>query len=116
MNTEKCRHALLAKNCDLRSFSIRREDIALEKNAEPLDDIQQSADCVMVLGSLTRNWQMSTLILEALERIDKHTYGLCTECEAQISEKRLAALPWAKCCIRCQEVADSLNIRLKDAA
>jgi DnaK suppressor protein len=116
MNTERCKNALLAKNYDLGCISISREDIAIEKNAEPLDDIQRSADCVMALDSLARNWQMSALILEALERIDKHTYGLCAECDSQISEKRLAALPWAKCCIRCQEAADSSNVRLKDAA
>jgi DnaK suppressor protein len=116
MNTEQCKNALLAKNYDLSSFNIGREDIAIEKNAEPLDDIQQSADCVIALDSLTRNWQTSTLILEALERIDKHTYGLCVECDSQISEKRLAALPWAKCCIRCQEAADTCNNRLQDAA
>jgi DnaK suppressor protein len=39
------------------------------------------------------------LISEALERIENHTYGLCADCDEQISEKRLAALPWAKYCI-----------------
>lgn len=106
MNTEKCKSALLAKNYNLSSFSVRRKDIAIEKNAEPLDLIEHSADYIMALDSVTRTWQASPLILEALERIDKHTYGLCVACESQISEKRLAALPWAKRCTRCQEAVE----------
>jgi DnaK suppressor protein len=116
MNTQQCKNMLLAKNHELRSRQIRSEDIAIAKNAESLDDIQQSADRVLAFDSLARNWQMSSLISEALERIENHTYGLCGECDEQISEKRLVALPWAKYCIRCQEGADSSNLRWKDAA
>src|SRR5450631_3394478 len=116
MNTQQCKNTLLANNQELRSCQIRREDIATEKNAEPLDDIRQSADRVLVFDSLTRNWQMSSLISEALERIENHKYGLCGECDERISEKRLAALPWAKYCILCQEAADAANLRWKEAA
>jgi DnaK suppressor protein len=116
MDTQQRKNTLLAKNHELRSHQIRREDIAIEKNAEPLDDIQQSADRVLVFDSLTRNWHMSSLISEALERIENHTYGLCADCDEQISDKRLVALPWAKYCIRCQEAADGSNVRWKEAA
>jgi DnaK suppressor protein len=116
LNTQQCKNTLLAKNYELRARQIRREDIAIEKNAESLDDIQRSADRVLVFDSRTRNWQMSSMISEALERIENHKYGLCAECDEQISEKRLAALPWAKYCIRCQEAADGSNLRWKDAA
>jgi DnaK suppressor protein len=116
MNTQQCKNTLPARNQELRSCQIGRENIAIEKNAEPLDEIQQSADRVLVFNSITRNWQMSSLISEVLERIENHTYGLCAECDEQISEKRLAALPWAKYCIRCQEAADSSILRRKDAA
>ena len=116
MDTQQLWNTLFEKNHELRSHQIRREDIAIEKNAEPLDDIQQSADRVLAFDSLTRNWHMSSLISEALERIENHTYGLCADCGEHISEKRLAALPWAKYCILCQEVADISDLRWKDAA
>ena len=116
MNTQQRKNTLLAKNHELRSSQIHRGDIAIEKNAKALDDIQQSADRVLAFDSLKGNWHMSSLISEALERIDNHTYGLCADCDEQISEKRLAALPWAKYCIRCQEVADRSNLHWKDAA
>ena len=116
MNTQQCRSQLVDKNHELRSRQIRREDIAVEKNAEALDDIQQSTDRVLAFDSVARNWQMSSLISEALERIENHSYGLCAACDEQISEKRLAALPWAKYCFGCQDATDSSNLSWKDAA
>ena len=41
-------------------------------------------------------------IEEALERIDRGEYGLCTRCEQDIHIKRLIAMPWAKLCLQCQ--------------
>jgi len=38
----------------------------------------------------------------ALVRIDDGTYGTCTNCQKQIPEERLEALPWATLCIDCQ--------------
>jgi DnaK suppressor protein len=116
MNTQDYRSTLVASSHELRSRQIRREDIAVERKAEALDDIQQSADRVLAFDSIARNWQMSSLISQALERIENHTYGLCADCGEQISEKRLTALPWAKYCIGCQEAADGSPRSLKDAA
>jgi hypothetical protein len=48
----------------------------MSASGTPLDDIQQSADRVLAFDSLARNWQMSSLISEALERIENYTYGL----------------------------------------
>ncbi|MCU1326875.1 MAG: transcriptional regulator, TraR/DksA family [Bryobacterales bacterium] len=115
---EQIKAALLMKRDELNAQHIRREDIAIQKNAESLDDIQQSADRALVLDSLTRNWETNALIAAALSRIADGTYGVCVECDEPISEKRLAALPWAKFCIHCQEHADraSMNYRWDTAA
>ena len=42
----------------------------------------------------------------ALNRIDDGEFGTCLECEEPISPKRLAAVPWATYCLRCQELDD----------
>jgi DnaK suppressor protein len=42
----------------------------------------------------------------ALRRVDEGTYGICQECEEPINPRRLAAVPWASLCLRCQEVRD----------
>jgi DnaK suppressor protein len=113
MTTQECTTKLLAKRFELRSRHVRREDIAIEKNAETLDEIQQSADRVLALDSMTRNWELSSLIAEALARIENQTYGVCAECDEKISEKRIAALPWAKYCIRCQEAVDRASSEVR---
>jgi DnaK suppressor protein len=46
------------------------------------------------------------LVEEALHRIDAGTYGSCQQCEQEIPEKRLEVEPWARHCIRCQELDD----------
>src|SRR5262245_102621 len=45
-------------------------------------------------------------IRAALRRFQEGTYGICEECQETISPKRLAALPSAALCIRCQEAMD----------
>jgi len=42
-------------------------------------------------------------IEEALERIQKGTYGVCRDCGEPIAEARLNAIPWTRVCITCKE-------------
>ena len=44
-----------------------------------------------------------TRIDEALVRLDAGKYGYCFECEGEISERRLRALPFAVRCQACEE-------------
>jgi len=56
---------------------------------------------------LNRNNLEKTLLREveeAMARVRDGSYGICQECEEPILPKRLQALPWAKFCVRCQEV------------
>ena len=41
-------------------------------------------------------------ILAALDRIEQHTYGRCTDCGNEIPEGRLDARPDAARCVNCQ--------------
>ena len=109
MKTNDIKKILLAKKQELSSRKIRQEDIAIERNAEVLDEIQQHADRTLALDSLTRNWEIASLVTDALHRLEHGDYGICDECEEPISEKRLAAIPWAKYCIQCQERVDQSN-------
>jgi len=43
------------------------------------------------------------MVLKALEMIEKGEYGKCSECEAPISERRLAMFPNSTRCLKCQE-------------
>ncbi len=42
-------------------------------------------------------------INRALVKIDEGTFGICEECEEEISDKRLEARPETTLCIRCKE-------------
>lgn len=42
----------------------------------------------------------------ALERIERGTYGVCRVCGEPIESERLAALPEADTCLKCQETLD----------
>ncbi len=42
-------------------------------------------------------------IEEALQRIEKGTYGICRDCGEPIAPARLNAIPWTRVCISCKE-------------
>lgn len=46
------------------------------------------------------------LVEEALERLRQRKYGHCMHCSQEIPVPRLAVEPWARYCIRCQELDD----------
>ena len=61
---------------------------------------------------LNRNNLEKTLLREveeALVRVKDGSYGICQECDEPISPKRLQALPWAKFCVRCQEMLGAMT-------
>ncbi len=43
-------------------------------------------------------------IVMALEMIEEGSYGMCTDCQTPISEKRLKLFPNATRCLACQEL------------
>jgi DnaK suppressor protein len=51
----------------------------------------------------THGRRLLSMVTEALDRIKDDTYGRCVACEAEINNKRLEAVPWARYCLQCQE-------------
>jgi DnaK suppressor protein len=58
------------------------------------------------MGNLERNSDRLREVESALRRVESGTFGICSGCEEDINPKRMAAIPWAQFCIRCQEAAD----------
>jgi len=52
-------------------------------------------------------------IEEALERIDRGTYGLCLATGKPISKARLKAMPWAKYCMEHARTLEGSSTRLE---
>jgi DnaK suppressor protein len=82
-------------------------------NSQPDDGIQDLADKAASAYSKELNFSLSDgertllmLIDEAFERVKSDTYGVCTNCNNVIGEKRLQAVPWTPFCIDCQELQE----------
>jgi RNA polymerase-binding transcription factor len=39
---------------------------------------------------------------QALERLEQGTYGVCENCEGEITSERLKAMPFTRLCVQCQ--------------
>jgi RNA polymerase-binding transcription factor len=86
--------------------SRRREAIRIEQTADVLDRTIQAGERELAVQSLEAVSRKQREAAAALRRIDAGIYGTCQECEEPIGAARLAAIPWAALCIRCQRAAD----------
>jgi DnaK suppressor protein len=56
-----------------------------------------------LFGQTNTERNLLALIDGALKRIKDGTFGECANCEEEMQQKRLDAVPWAAYCIECQE-------------
>jgi RNA polymerase-binding transcription factor len=73
-----------------------------DRDIERTDRIQEEAAEVTLTALEEHERREMAEIQAALARIDAGTYGACDTCGAVISPARLAALPMARRCVRCQ--------------
>jgi len=116
-NTErtKFREILMRKQTELEAGSLSRGALAIETSPEELDRIQNAHERDLAIDALDRESMRSREVQAALKRIETNTFGVCVNCEEDISTRRLAAIPWAELCIVCQEVADKKTTESWDA-
>ena len=103
---ERYRSLLEAKKTELSANLTSRDCIAIEKAADAMDEVQSAGARELAVSNLDRESKLLRRVLEALHRIADGSYGVCLHCDNGINRKRLAAVPWAEYCIRCQEAAD----------
>jgi DnaK suppressor protein len=106
----------LKNRAELENGSRSREALAVETSPEELDRIQHAQERDFAIGALDRESMRLREVRAALKRIDTDTFGICLNCEQNISMKRLAAVPWTELCIICQEAADNMAGEPWDAA
>ena len=83
----------------------RRLESAMDSGDQALFDLEREMG-ISLQEMRNRERQM---IEEALSSLEEGTYGQCAECDAEISEKRLQALPFARYCIECQSRLELLE-------
>jgi DnaK suppressor protein len=103
----KYKTLLLARRDELAGKSRRREDIWIVKSNEQIEMVQLAGEREFAVRSLEHQSKSLTQINIALERIEDGEFGICLECEEEISPKRLTAVPWAAYCLHCQEMHDA---------
>ena len=103
---EKYRTALEAKKAEIAASLRNRDEIAIEKTADAIDEVQLAGERELAIRNLDRESNLLRNVRAALARIADGSFGICMHCEEEINTKRLNAVPWAPFCIRCQEAAD----------
>jgi len=112
--TDKLTNLLRIRQAELTGSLRNRDEIVIEKASDAIDEVQQMGERELAVRNLDRDSRMLRLLRQALSRVAKGNYGVCLHCEEDILPKRLAAVPWAAYCIRCQEKIDSLEIEVDE--
>ena len=112
--TVRLTNLLQAKQAELSVSLRKRDEIVIEKVSDTLDEVQLMGERELALRNLNRDSNMLRQIRRALSRIANGTYGVCLHCEEDILPKRMAAVPWAAFCIKCQEQIDRREIEIDE--
>lgn len=101
-----------------KALEKKAEEVRKSMSAQKAAQVVSRLDCPSDEGDLSQQHHEEWIFLnrntiemkllrevsDALLRFDHGTYGVCAECEEEISTKRLDALPWARYCVTCQEL------------
>lgn len=101
---------LLTRREDLLKTIARTEEEGRLADDDPTVDLADKAansyTKEFLFGMTNTDRALLNLIDGALKRIENDDYGTCLNCEEEMQQKRLEAVPWAKHCINCQEKAE----------
>ena len=107
LNLKEIKANLIAER-DLLIEKLKGNDLSVDdaETPDPVDlAVRNYSKNVMLAVSENESRQL-TLVDQALLRIEDDEYGFCQNCEKAISAKRLAAIPWARYCLNCQELVE----------
>ena len=107
MDQQIYKDALLKKRTEiLGTGGIKPLQASMENNTRQGDMADQASgnnEVHIQLKLKQTDAKILQAIEEALERIQKGTYGVCRDCGESIAEPRLNAIPWTRVCIVCKE-------------
>jgi DnaK suppressor protein len=97
------REGLVGQVMEAELYSRERDSEATQDPA----DMAANAYTKELLFSMSANDRhLLELIDEALVRIEDGEYGKCIHCGEPVQERRLEAVPWARHCLRCQDLQE----------
>ena len=97
------RESLLSQLTEAEMSSRERD---LEATQDPADMAANAYTKELLISMSDNDRRLLELIDEALERVESGDYGECVNFNEPIQEKRLNAVPWARYCLRCQDMKE----------
>ena len=85
-------------------MSSRERD--LEATQDPADMAANAYTKELLISMSANDRRLLALIDEALNRIEAGGFGDCVNCSEPVQEKRLEAVPWARFCLKCQDLQE----------
>lgn len=107
---EGYKQRLLAKERELVTAIARYEidgrQVAHPDTQDLADQANHSYEKESLFQQSNSDRNLLGMVQEALLRAGKGRFGRCVECERPVEAKRLEAVPWARHCVRCQELQE----------
>jgi DnaK suppressor protein len=95
---------------------LRAGQESADDGTEDIVDRANNAYNRELMFSLSDTERTTLLQIEnALRRMEEGTYGRCANCGRTIHLMRLEAVPWARFCIDCQELAEKGLLEVETA-
>jgi DnaK suppressor protein len=98
---------LTTRREELMKTIARTEEEGRQADDDPTVDLADKAansyTKEFLFGMTNTDRNILNMIDAALKRIQANEYGQCGNCQEEMQQKRLEAVPWAKNCITCQE-------------
>jgi DnaK suppressor protein len=106
------RELLQSKIAELSSDqqkTLAEMTITDERLADITDLASFQSDRNFELRIRDRERKLIAKMHEAIQKIDDGTYGICENCDEEISEKRMIARPVTTLCIRCKTEQEKIE-------
>src|SRR5437868_7347858 len=97
------RESLVGQVQQAEMYSRERDS---EATQDPADMAANAYTKELLVSMSANDRKLLELIDEALDRIEEGEYGECVHCGEPVQEKRLEAVPWARHCLRCQDLQE----------
>ena len=97
------RDGLVGQVAEAEIYSRERDG---EATQDPADMAANAYTKELLISMSANDRRLLEMINESLLRIDAGEYGDCVNCGESVQEKRLEAVPWARYCLRCQDLQE----------
>jgi len=112
---DRFRQILQGKKAELIALIQKTENYGREADNESetmdiADKATSSYTKEFMFSKSNNDRQLMQMIMEALTRIEEGAFGECLNCGEDVEIRRLEAVPWARLCKNCQELAEEGRI------